>query len=95
MKVTIIKDDGAVYKDGVSYSDLVLNSIPNDVHALQWNNNAGHIEYVNNYKPVADILELPDWANDCLFAWEKAWEKAEAERVALVAKQVDALPATL
>jgi hypothetical protein len=50
MKLIIIKDDGAVYKDNVSYSELSLPNIPNDVHALQWNNDKGHIEFTNNVK---------------------------------------------
>jgi hypothetical protein len=50
MKLTIIKDDGAVYKDSVSYNNLSLPTIPSNVHALQWNNDKGHIEFVDNVK---------------------------------------------
>jgi hypothetical protein len=84
MKLTIIKDDGAVYKDGLNYLNLDLNKIPSDVHALQWDNNAGHIEYINCYKSNEEITELPSWANDCLSAWEIAHQN--------MIKQVDALP---
>ena len=50
MKLTIIKNDGAVYKEGQSYSNLSLPTIPSDVHALQWNNDKGYIEFLDNVK---------------------------------------------
>jgi len=79
MKLIIIKDDGAVYKDNVSYSELSLPNIPNDVHALQWNNDKGHIEFTNNVKPNEEIIELPSWANDALTAWQSAYDAEQAE----------------
>jgi hypothetical protein len=91
MKLTIIKDDGAVYKDSVSYSSLSLPTIPSDVHALQWNESIGHIEFVDNVKANEAITELPSWANNALTAWQTAYEteqteiaklKAEANRLA-------------
>ena len=87
MKLTIIKDDSAVYKDGLSYSNLDLNQIPFDVHALQWDTDKGHIEYKNCYKTNEEITELPLWANDCLSAWEIAHQN--------MIKQVDALPSNM
>ena len=74
MKLTIIKADGAVYKDNVSYSSLSLPTIPSDVHALQWNSNKGHIEFINNVKTNEEIIELPLWANDALIEWETAYD---------------------
>jgi len=74
MKLTIIKDDGAVYKDNVSYSNLSLSTIPSDVHALQWNNNKGHIEFVDNVKANEIITELPSWANDALTVWQTVYD---------------------
>jgi len=79
MKLTIIKDDGAVYKDNVSYANLSLPTIPSDVHALQWNNDKGHIEFVDNVKPNEEITELPSWANDALTAWQTAYDAEQAE----------------
>ena len=78
MKLTIIKDDGAVYKDGLSYSNLSLPTLPPDVHALQWNNDKGHIEFVDNVKPNETITELPSWANDALTAWQQAYDAEQA-----------------
>ena len=36
MKLTIIPSDGAVYENGVCYSNLTWNGTPLNVHALQW-----------------------------------------------------------
>jgi hypothetical protein len=77
MKLTIIPVDGAVYKDGVSYSDLDLLSAPSDVHALQWDGAAGWIEFTSPI-PNQEITELPAWTNACLVKWDEA----EAARIA-------------
>ena len=84
MKLTIIKNDGAVYKDSVSYSDLSLPTVPSEVHALQWNTDKGHIEFVDNVKPNEEITELPSWANNALTAWQQAYD---AEQEAIIKKQ--------
>jgi hypothetical protein len=83
MKLTIIKDDGAVYKDNKNYLKLNLNSIPSNVHALQWNNDNGHIEYVEGIDNVFNekITELPSWANDALNEWQIAYD-AEQKAIA-------------
>lgn len=73
-RVTIIVDDGAVYLDTLVYIDLDLSTcgIPEDVHALQWRDNAGHIEYRGQFVQNDDITELPDWALACVAKWEEA-----------------------
>lgn len=86
MKLTIIKNDGAVYKDGKSYADLSLPTIPSDVHALQWNESTGHVEFVDNVKANEAITELPSWANDALIAWQTAYEAERAEIARLQAE---------
>jgi hypothetical protein len=86
MKLSIIKNDRAVYKDSVSYSNLSLTTIPSDVHALQWNDSVGHIEFVNNVKANETITELPSWANDALTAWQTAYEAEQAEIARLQAQ---------
>jgi len=86
MKLTIIKNDGAVYKDSVSYDNLSLPTIPSDVHALQWNESTGHIEFVDNVKANEAITELPSWANDALTAWQNAYDSEQAEIARLQAE---------
>jgi hypothetical protein len=82
MKITILPSDQAVYKDGVSYLGLTLNSVPTNVHALQWDNNAGHIEYKNHVKPNETISALPQWANDAVVVWQQAYDAEEAAKLA-------------
>lgn len=82
MKLTIIPSDYAVYVDGLmkAYApnplDLTQCGIPSDVHALQWKDTAGWIEFNDNpdgTKPQnQSITELPSWANACVDVWN-AW----------------------
>jgi hypothetical protein len=73
MKLTIIPVDRAVGEDGKFYSNLDLNScnIPANVHALQWQDTAGWIEF-NEPIPNEEITELPAWANCCMTKWTEA-----------------------
>jgi hypothetical protein len=71
MKLTIIPSDGAVYENGVCYSNLTWQSTPLNVHALQWLDVAGWIEF-NNGTPNEDITVLPQWANNAMDAWTVA-----------------------
>jgi hypothetical protein len=80
MKLTIIREDGAVYKDGYSYSGLDLSSVPANVHALQWYETEGEIEFIGRPKPQNEIItELPSWANACVVKWDEA-KAADKER---------------
>ena len=73
MKLTIIPADGSVGENDVFYFPLNLSScaIPADVHALQWQDTAGWIEY-NTPIPNEPITELPAWANCCMTKWTEA-----------------------
>ena len=97
MNLTIIPIDGAVYVNGYSYSQLDLSFVPNDVHALQWENDKGWVEFKNldnGTKPQNEsITELPSWANQAKVKWDeaKADEEAKAaEEAAILAAQEDA-----
>jgi hypothetical protein len=76
MNLTIIPIDGAVYVDGYSYSALDLSFAPDDVHALQWKNDKGWIEFKDlddGTKPQNQpITELPEWANQAKSAYDAA-----------------------
>jgi hypothetical protein len=95
MKLTIIPSDVAVYVDGVmkAYAPLPLNltqcGIPSDVHALQWKDTKGWIEFTDNddgTKPQNEaITELPSWANAYVTKWDEA--KAAEEAAIEAAKQ--------
>jgi len=69
MKLTIIVSDGAVYENDVVYTDLVWEGTPADVHALQWRDSAGWVEYNDPNIPNQDITVLPKWANNAMEAW--------------------------
>ena len=75
MRLTIIVEDGAVYKDSISSLELVWDGTPFDVHALQWQDVAGWIEYIGD-KPNENITELPQWAYNALDAWQIAYDKS-------------------
>ena len=76
MNLTIIPIDGAVYVDGYSFSGLDLSEAPADVHALQWKDTKGWIEFKDTEdgeKPNnQNITELPAWANSCKAKWDEA-----------------------
>jgi hypothetical protein len=81
MKLTIIPFDKAVYKNGKAYDALVLSSIPEEVHALQWQDTQGWIEYKDG-RPNETISELPLWADDA----HDEWNTKQAEADALIAE---------
>jgi hypothetical protein len=83
MKLTIIPVDGAVGEDGEFYLKLDLSScnIPVDVHALQWQDTAGWIEYISPLVQNQEITELPAWANACIN------KRDEAKTARLAAEQ--------
>lgn len=78
MRLTIIPSDNAVYVDGVAHElDVTTAGIPTDVHALQWYDTRGWIEFtdVDPFTPKPanqEISELPQWANACVTVWN-AW----------------------
>ena len=74
MRLTIIPVDGSVGEDGKFYNGLNLSScnIPADVHALQWQDTAGWIEYKSPLVQNEPITELPAWANCCMTKWTEA-----------------------
>lgn len=102
MKLSIVKEDGAVYIDSISFSDLDLSFIPNNVHALQFNDvvNKGWIEFADDdfgTKPQNEYIEfLPSWALEAINKWNeaKAEEVAQAE-AAKVAAEATAKEAAL
>lgn len=80
MRLTIIPIDGFVNVDGTSkFQPLDLSGcgVPADVHALQWYETRGWIEFRDDEDPFTpkpanqDITELPAWANACVQVWEQ------------------------
>lgn len=80
-RITIIPSDNFIAVDGVSRPallDLSGCGIPADVHALQWYDARGWVEFRDDKDPFTpkapnqDITELPTWANACV-AVHNAW----------------------
>ena len=72
MQLTIIPSDGAVYENGLCYSNLVWDGTPPNVHALQYfNDNTGWIEF-NDGTPNENITAIPLWGQNAMAAWTVA-----------------------
>jgi len=78
MRLTIIPDDSFVAVDGDSSHhplDLSTCGIPQDIHALQWFDTKGWIEFDDPVDPFApkppneEITALPTWAEACVLVW--------------------------
>ena len=96
MKLTIIREDNTVYVDNYAINEIDLSFVPSEVHALQWKNDLGWIEYVENddfTKPQNLIInELPAWANSAYNIW--LTKKAEIDAAAQAAAARAAQPTT-
>lgn len=70
MRLTIIPVDKKVVVNGQSYGNLNLSgcNIPENVHALQWYETQGEIEFVGPAQNEP-ITTLPDWADACVGVW--------------------------
>lgn len=71
MKLSIIPVDGTVVENGKGYTRLVWEGTPANVHALQWDNHVGWIEYTDG-QHNQDITALPQWALNAAAAWYEA-----------------------
>lgn len=79
-RITIIPSDNFVSVDGDgSHQPLDLSScgIPADVHALQWYDTRGWVEFRDDEDPFTpkapneDITVLPAWAELAYLAWQE------------------------
>ena len=89
MRVTIIPSDSFVSIDGDgSHQPLDLSTcgIPSDIHALQWFDTRGWIEF-NDIDPFTpkppnqEIDTLPTWAEACVLVWQQWTPPAPPEPV--------------
>lgn len=78
MRLTIIPADGMVVINNYFYNNLDLSncSIPINIHALQWYEIEGELEFIDNVdrtKPLNETIDsLPTWATKCIDAWNLA-----------------------
>lgn len=81
MRIIIVPVNFAVHVDGV-FGKFKGADIPTDVHALQWYEDKGWIEYKHEdpFGPRRQneiIEELPAWALDCVTKMEPLNEEEE------------------
>jgi len=88
MRVSIIKDDGTVLKDGVAYIDLDLSALPSEFHALQWYDTKGDVESKDaDGNPVNTAITDLSPYQWCVDAWQAAYD---AEQAAIAAEAAEA-----
>ena len=91
MRATILPKDGTVTVDGEGLGDFDMSKVPDDIHAVQWYDTGGEIEYIDNPdddvegKPNKLIDKLPAWTNKLIK--DHAKKKKEIEEM-----EVDDLP---
>ena len=73
MKLTLVAEDKVVVKDGQEQHDLELKWLPSNVWALQWNDDKGHIEYIDGR--VESISELGIY-QQAVDEWQTAYNKS-------------------
>ena len=71
MKVTIIKTDGFVSKDGVGFSGLSLSSIASDVWAVHWDSSTSTGTLEKTDLSVTDITSFTPYES-ALTEWDTA-----------------------
>lgn len=86
MKITVLNDDNSIGFDGVFYHELNFSTVPNDVHAVQWDGIKGEIEFyknANGEQPTNQIItELPSWVMELKPQWDAAAEVARQKQLA-------------
>lgn len=55
MNVTVVRDDGVVWVDGV-FRSVDLSTLPVGVRIMQWSGDSGHVEYDDQANTVIDTI---------------------------------------
>ena len=79
MKISILKEDGCVVKDGKSYVGLDLSALPSNFHALQWDTSSGDLETKDeNNNPINTAITDLSPYQWCVDAWQAAYDAEKA-----------------
>ena len=77
MRLTIIISDGTVIKDGIPQTELDLSFVDSSIHALQWYDTYGEVEYKTFFNGTeivhpqnTVITELPDWVQQSISVYD-------------------------
>lgn len=76
MRLTVVPSDKIIIKDGKEYKVTDLSYLDSNIHAIQWYDDKGEIEYVDGTSNLA-ITDITPY-NQCVTDWEAAKTK-EAE----------------
>jgi hypothetical protein len=76
MRLTIIPADSFVAINGEGYGGLDLSFMPVDIHAVQWYETEGEIEYKDSRGRVTrnEVIDNIDKFQPALMAWQSAKE---------------------
>ena len=96
MRISIIKDDGTVVKDGAAYTGLDLSALPSEFHALQWYDTKGDVESKDaDGNPVNTAITDLSSYQWCLDAWQAAYDAEQAAIAAAKAAAAEAAEAAI
>ena len=73
MRLTIIREDDMIYVDKIGVK-VDCSSLPSNVHAIQWNDSSGTIEFVDNIKPPETITDISEYQS-YIDAWNIAYNE--------------------
>ena len=77
MKLTVVTSDLTVIKDNEAYIVADLSHLDKNIHAIQWQDTTGEIEYIDN-TPNLFINDITPF-NQCITDWETAKAKYIAD----------------
>ena len=83
MKISIIREDKCVVKDGVGISGLTLSSCPSDTWAVQWDTTTSTGEVEKNDLSVEAITSLG--------VYQACVDEFDAEKVKIEAAEAEAI----
>lgn len=83
MRLTIIPSDGFVSVDGEGYSGIDLSFMPADIHAVQWYDTEGEIEYRDSRGRATRNETIEDVAvfQPAVVAWQSAKDAVEQAHI--------------
>jgi len=84
MRLTVVPSDKIIIKDGKEYKVTDLSYLDSNIHAIQWYDDKGEIEYVDG-TPNLEITDIAPY-NQCVTDWE-AEKTKESEANVVTAEQ--------
>jgi hypothetical protein len=82
MRISIIKEDGTVVKNGAGYGGLDLSALPTNFHAVQWYGSNGDLETIDEDGATSNttITDLSPY-QWCVDLWDALDAEVQAQNV--------------